>query len=312
MLQASWKETWRSFWATYLYRVCKNVELIWQPPWVQERIGRSRKKWKLAVPFHVAAAISCFFSVRNLALIYTIGAWKSHKATLAGFPSHRVFMHRKARTSNSTSFLPPSGGDVGKCQQQLTIAILQLLEQLHGASADLENIRILLNLLWIISQAEPAGFTSTADHAWPSQTHCQDFLFYNSNPSAHRKKTTGAGYLFQRTELQGCWLSQILNLGGSEGEDYLGAATSIFSCFMSISLASDWQCFRHFNQLLPSFSAKFAQILCFCQSSLKFAFQSFTQSKMCSFCHTDLESHPTELSWSARGEQNISWNEALH
>lgn len=159
MLQASWKETWRSFWATYLYRVCKNVELIWQPPWVQERIGRSRKNWKLAVPFHVAAAISCFFSVRNLALIYTIGAWKSHKAILAGFPSHRVFMHRKARTSNSTSFLPPSGGDVGKCQQQLTIAILQLLEQLHGASADLENIRILLNLLWIISQAEPAGFT---------------------------------------------------------------------------------------------------------------------------------------------------------
>lgn len=36
------------------------------------------------MPLHAAAAISCFISVWNLALIYTtIGGWKSHKATLA-------------------------------------------------------------------------------------------------------------------------------------------------------------------------------------------------------------------------------------
>lgn len=43
--------------------------------------------------------------------------------------------------------LPPCGGDVGKCQQQLTTVILQLLEQLLGASVDLENVKIILRLL---------------------------------------------------------------------------------------------------------------------------------------------------------------------
>lgn len=205
-------------------------------------------------------------------------AQRSHKATLAGKQELLLAWGIHAQPSQKHQLhiiLPPCGGDVGKCQQKLTTAALQLLEQLLGASVDLENIRIILSLLWIIARAKPAGLIL---HTCPSQTYCQDFLFHNSNPSSHRKKAMRADYLLQKTEPKGCWICPILDLMGSKRKDYPGAATSIFSCYTSRSLANDWQCFIHFNQLLPSFNATCTQILCFCQSNFKCAFQSLSQS----------------------------------
>jgi len=103
------------------------------------------------VPLQVVAAIFCFSSAQNVALIYTSAvAQRSHKATLADKPEIPLAWGIHAPRSQKHQLhiiFPPCGGDVGKCQQQLVIAILQLLEQLLGATVNLENIRIILKLL---------------------------------------------------------------------------------------------------------------------------------------------------------------------
>lgn len=113
------------------------------------------------MPLQVIAAIFCLIPAQNLALMCTSTvAQRSHKATLADKPEVPLTWGIHAPQSQEHqlhNILPPCGGDVGKCQQQLTTVVLQLLEQLLGASVDLENIRINLKLLWIIPRPEPAG-----------------------------------------------------------------------------------------------------------------------------------------------------------
>lgn len=103
------------------------------------------------MPLQVAAANSCFISAQILALMHaSAAAQRSHEATLPDEQEILLAQGIHALQSQKHQLhivLPPCGGDVGKCQQQLSTADLQLLEHLLGDSVDLKNIKIILRLL---------------------------------------------------------------------------------------------------------------------------------------------------------------------
>lgn len=173
--------------------------------------------WKeLAVPLQGVAAPLCFISAQNLALMYTSTvAQGSHKATLADKPEipRAQGIHALQNQWHQLHIiLPPCGGAVDRCQQQLMTMILQLLEQLLGASVDLKDSRIFLRLLWTIARAEAAGLIlPKRPHSLLSDPLSGCFLS-TAQILACRERKPEMQIIFCRR--QGFWICPTLDLGG--------------------------------------------------------------------------------------------------